>query len=179
MISVRRSLAAVVVAGLAGALLSAPTSATAASAGVSHLRDVTAQYKVLKNAKADGYGKFKDAAGIACIEDDDPAMGGMGIHFVNGDLVGDAEVRADHPEALVYQPTDDGLKLVAVEYIVFRKAWRAEHPTGRPELFGQKFLAVGKDNRYGIPPFFEIHVWAWKHNPAGMFMDMNPRVSCP
>jgi len=176
---VRRSLAAVVAAGLAGALLSTAPAWAGASPAVEHLRDVTAQFQHIQNAKAAGYGKLKDAAGIACIEDADPAMGGMGIHFVNGDLVGDSEVLADHPEALVYQPTEDGLKLVAVEYIVLRKAWRAEHPTGRPELYGEKLLAVGKDNRYGIPPFFEIHVWAWKHNPAGMFMDMNPRVQCP
>ena len=99
-------------------------------------------YQTVKVAKADGYGKFKDADGIACI--DMPGEGGMGVHFVNGDLVGDGEVLADHPEALVYQPTDDGMKLVALEYIVFKKAWRAEHPNGRPELYGQKFEPVGR-----------------------------------
>ena len=62
---------------------------------------------------------------------------------------------------------------------MFRKAWRAEHPTGRPELYGEKFEPIGKDNRYGIPPFFELHVWAWKKNSSGMFNDWNPRVTCP
>ena len=174
----RRPLVAVAAAAaLAVAVLTAPTPATAAPAWLEQLRDATRQYQSLTVAKADGYAKFKDADGIACI--DMPGEGGMGVHFVNGDLVGDGEVLADHPEALVYDPTPDGMRLVALEYIVFRKAWRAEHPTGRPELYGRKFEAVGKDNRYGIPAFFELHVWAWKANPSGMFEDWNPRVTCP
>ena len=162
---------------LAAAMFATPAPAATAPAWLDHLRDATRSYQSVKVAKSDGYGKFKDAQGIACI--DNPPDGGMGVHFVNGDLVGDGEVLADHPEALVYDPTADGLRLVALEYIVFRKAWRAEHPTGRPELYGQMFEPIGKDNRYGIPPFFELHVWAWKHNPSGIFEDWNPRVTCP
>jgi hypothetical protein len=33
-------------------------------------------------------------------------------------------------------------------------------------------------NRYGIPAFYALHVWAWRHNPQGTFVDYNPRVSC-
>lgn len=160
-----------------GGLLVAPTTSAASSPSLDHLRDATRQYKSLPKAKADGYAKFLDAQGIACI--DLPGEGGMGVHYVNGDLVGDGEVLADLPEALVYDPTPQGLRLVAVEFIVFRDAWREEHPTGRPRLFGQTFERVGADNRYGIPAFFELHVWAWKHNPAGRFEDWNPRVTCP
>jgi hypothetical protein len=29
-----------------------------------------------------------------------------------------------------------------------------------------------------IPAFYELHVWAWKNNPSGMFTDWNPNVSC-
>ncbi len=161
---------------LVAAVLATPAPAGAAPAWLDHLRDATRPYLSLKAAKADGYGKLKDAQGIACI--DNPPDGGMGVHFVNGDLVGDAEAVADTPEVLVYDPTPDGMRLVALEYVVFRKAWRAAHPTGRPELYGQKFELLGKDNRYGLPPFYELHVWAWKHNPSGMFNDWNPRVTC-
>ena len=28
------------------------------------------------------------------------------------------------------------------------------------------------------PAFYALHVWAWKHNPHGMFVDWNPKVSC-
>jgi len=162
-------------AALAG-LLVAPASASAPSPGLERVRDATRQYHSVHHAKADGYAKFPDAEGIACI--DMPGEGGMGIHYVNGDLVGDGEVLADHPEALVYDPTPQGLRLVALEYIVFKDAWREEHAHGKPHLFGQTFEPVGADNRYGIPPFFELHVWAWKHNPSGTFEDWNPRVTC-
>ena len=33
-------------------------------------------------------------------------------------------------------------------------------------------------NRYGLGPFYELHVWAWKKNKKGAFADMNPDVSC-
>jgi len=46
------------------------------------------------------------------------------------------------------------------------------------QLFGQAFSAVGTDNRYGLPPFYELHAWIWKRNPNGMFADYNPRVDC-
>ena len=47
-----------------------------------------------------------------------------------------------------------------------------------PSLFGQEFELVATPNRYGLPPFYELHAWLWKHNPSGMFNDWNPRVSC-
>jgi hypothetical protein len=162
-------------AALAG-LLVTPTPASASAPWLDQLRDATRQYKSLHHAKADGYAKFLDAQGIACI--DMPGEGGMGIHYVNGDLVGDAEVLADHPEALVYDPTPKGKRLVALEYIVFKDAWRKEHKHGKPHLFGQTFEKVGADNRFGIPAFYELHVWAWKHNRSGTFNDWNPRVTC-
>lgn len=143
---------------------------------VEQVRHHTAAYRRPAAARADGYALLRDAAGIACI--DDPA-GGMGVHLVDGVNVGDGRVRALHPEALVYEPTARGKRLVAVEYVVFRKDWRAHHPTGRPHLFGRTFELARADNRYGLPPFFELHLWAWKHNPAGLFDDWNPRVHCP
>jgi len=162
-------------AALAG-LLAAPAPASASPSWLDQLRDATRGYHSLGHAKADGYAKFLDAAGIACI--DMPGEGGMGVHYVNGDLVGDGDVLADHPEALVYDPTPQGPRLVALEYIVFKDAWRKEHAHGRPHLFGQRFEAAGADNRYGIPPFYELHVWAWKHNRSGLFEDWNPQVTC-
>jgi hypothetical protein len=102
----------------------------------------------------------------------------MGIHYVNGGLVGDDAVNPERPEALVYEPARNGrLRLVAAEYIVFQSAWDATHSTP-PSLFGEEFELVGSGNRYGIPPFYELHAWLWKHNPSGMFEDWNPRVSC-
>jgi hypothetical protein len=174
----RRQLAAVLAgaAVLTAVAAGVPAPSTASPAWLDQVRDATRAYHSLKAAKADGYGKLKDADGIACI--DMPGEGGMGVHFVNGDLVGDAEVVATTPELVVYDPTPDGMKLVALEYVVFKKAWRAEHPTGRPQLFGQTFELVKAGNRYGLPAFYELHLWARKNNPSGMFEDWNPRVTC-
>lgn len=172
----RRTAALAGAAALATAVLTTPAPAGASPAWLDSVRDATDGYHSLKAAKADGYGKLKDAEGIACI--DMPGEGGMGVHFVNGDLVGDAEVVGSTPELLVYDPTPDGMKLVALEYVVFKKAWRAEHATGKPELFGREFELVKVGNRYGLPAFYELHLWAWKHNPSGMFEDWNPRVTC-
>jgi len=106
-----------------------------------------------------------------------PDHGAMGIHYINSDLVGDGEVDATRPEALIYEPSRAGLRLVGVEYIVDSAAWTKNH-TSPPMLEGQAFQFVNSPNRYGIPAFFELHVWAWRENPNGAFVDWNNRVSC-
>jgi len=30
---------------------------------------------------------------------------------------------------------------------------------------------VSSPNRYGLPAHFELHVWAWRGNPQGAFVD--------
>jgi len=67
--------------------------------------------------------------------------------------------------------------LVGVEYIVDAGTWLSSHGAP-PMLEGQAFQFVGSPNRYGIPPFFELHVWAWRNNPNGAFVDWNNKVSC-
>jgi hypothetical protein len=36
----------------------------------------------------------------------------------------------------------------------------------------------GSPNRYGLPAFYELHVWAWRENPNGSFVDWHPHVIC-
>lgn len=101
------------------------------------------------------------------------------MHYVNGGLVGDPAVRARTPEALVYEPGPNGrMRLVAVEYVVLQSAWHDAGNASPPSLFGQQFELVTSPDRYGLPAFYELHAWIWKHNPSGMFNDWNPRVSC-
>ncbi|HEU5037765.1 MAG TPA: hypothetical protein VFT70_12225 [Nocardioides sp.] len=155
------------------------TGASTHSSDLDKVRFSTARYFDLDEAVDDGYGELQDAAGIACIDSGDPAAGAMGIHYVNGDLVGDGEVRLRRPEALIYEPQSDGdMELVAVEYVVLRSAWRTGHPTGRPRLYDRSFTLVKAGNRYGLPAFYELHVWAWRANASGRFEDYNPAVSC-
>jgi hypothetical protein len=151
-----------------------------ANGGVSQqLRDVeraTRQFRDVNVAQAAGYAEFKDAEGIACI--DLPGVGGMGIHYVNGALVGDTVLDPEAPESLVYAPARDGrLKLAAVEYIVFADAWDAEH-ADPPSLFGVEFGLTPAGNRFGIPAFYALHAWIYRPNPTGTFNPWNPRVTC-
>jgi len=164
-------------AGAAIVVLAAATAASARAATLDQVRHATAPYRQVNVAKAAGFGLLKDAAGIHCISE--PGMGAMGVHYVNGDLVGDDSVNALHPEAMVYQPIPGHpLRLVAVEYVVFKAAWAKTH-TGRPHLFGQTFMLSPAGNRFGLPAFYSLHAWIWKHNPAGMFEMWNPNVTCP
>jgi len=143
---------------------------------VSRARAATAQFHDLTVAQAQGYALLTDAQKIACI--DDPA-GGMGIHYAKGTLVNDPEEAATTPEALVYQPDKNGrLTLGAVEYVVLKAAWEGAGHTSPPSLFGHSFQLVEAGNRYGLPAFYKLHAWLWKHNPTGMFQDWNPRVTC-
>ena len=100
----------------------------------------------------------------------------MGVHYVNGKLVEDAcSSTRRGPEALVYEPRGDGLRLAAAEYIVFESVWKKAEP---PALFGRTFDYVAAGNRYGLPPFWALHAWLWKPNPTGTLMAWNPRVTC-
>lgn len=161
------------VAAIAIVLLATPSPANAGAADLSTARAATARFHQIETATSAGYGEFRDAAGIACI--DNPA-GVMGVHFVNGALVGDGVITAATPEALVYQPLANGkMRLVAVEYIVFYSMWAG---ASKPSLFGQEFTLIGSTNRYGIPAFYELHAWIWQNNPSGTFKDWNPSRSC-
>ena len=158
------------------ALLATVAAAPAGTSSVTKARKATARFHKLGHAKKAGYGLLKDADGIACI--DNPGVGGMGIHYVKGALVGDGKVDVRKPEALVYDPDAKGrLRLVALEYVVFQKDWDATH-TDPPNLFGHDFELVEAGNRYGLDPFYELHAWVWKKNPRGLFDDWNPNVTC-
>ena len=106
-----------------------------------------------------------------------PDQGAMGIHYINLALYGDGQIDASKPEALIYEPSNGGLKLVGVEYIVDAAAW-AKNNSSPPMLAGQAFQFVNSPNRYGLPAFYELHVWAWRDNPNGAFVDWNTKVSC-
>jgi hypothetical protein len=169
-------------AGSALAVLALVAPLTApATAGTAHqvvaAKSATKGFTHPPAAKKAGYALLKDAKGIACIAM--KGMGAMGVHYANGSLV-DGKIQVRHPEALVYRFTTNGhLKLSALEYVVTVEAWRAHHPTGRPELFGHRFNRTPAGNRFGLPAYFSLHAWLWYHNPAGKYQMWNPRVHCP
>ena len=168
----------IALAALALTVLVWSGAATAGGDDLSIARAATARFHDLGVAQSAGYGgPLVDLNGNACI--DQPGAGGMGIHYVNGALVADPSEDAATPEAVIYEPEPNGqLRLVAVEYVVLQSAWQAAGNSTPPSLFGQTFELVPAGNRYGLPPFYELHAWIWKHNPSGMFNDWNPDVSC-
>ena len=137
---------------------------------VQMVRDATRQYADVNAATAAGYQPF-----LGCVSG--PEHGAMGVHYVNGALVGDGEIDATKPEALIYEPSSAGMTLVGVEYVVIAATWLAHHDSP-PVLQNQTFLFVDSPNRYGLPPHFELHVWAWRENPNGAFVDWNNDVTC-
>ena len=103
----------------------------------------------------------------------------MGVHYVNGDLVGDPAIKAVAARGGRLRAGGDGrLQLAAVEYVVIKSAWDANH-SAPPSLFGHEFMVTDAPNRYGLPAFYSLHVWAWDHNPMGTFEMWNPDVVCP
>ncbi|HSJ65877.1 MAG TPA: hypothetical protein VK922_18490 [Gemmatimonadaceae bacterium] len=145
------------------------------------VRAATAQFHDVSAALAAGY-----RPASAC--EATPA-GGMGVHYVNGSLMGlipgsfpvngtDATIDPSAPEVLLYEPRPDGsLRLVGVEYLVFAAAWDAVHATP-PELAGEPFALMSGATAHGFLPHYELHVWLWRHNPSGMFAPWNPAVTC-
>ena len=150
-------------------------------AQIAEVRRATARFHDFNFAihpNGGGYGGLViDLAGKSCI--DQPGQGAMGVHYVNSSLF-NAHLDPLQPQALVYEPLANGtMRLVAVEYIVFKAAWDGTFPTSTPMLFGQRFHLVREGNRYGLPAFYALHLWLWQPNRSGMFADWNPAVRCP
>jgi hypothetical protein len=137
---------------------------------VETVRQATERYKDVENAEADGHGMF-----LGCVSGREE--GAMGVHYPNGDLVADGVLDAERPEVLIYEVKNGKYALVGVEYLVLADDWDASNDSP-PVLMGQVFHRSGSPNRYGLPSFYELHVWAWKTNPRGVFADFNPQVTC-
>jgi hypothetical protein len=131
----------------------------------------TRQYIDVNNATAAGYGSF-----LGCVAGTD--HGAMGIHYVNGTLLGNLTLDPAQPQALIYESDNGKMTLVGVEFILDSATWLAANNNVPPVLDGQVFNFVGAPNRFNINSFFELHVWAWRDNPQGSFVDWNNHVTC-
>ena len=136
------------------------------------VREATQGFRDVKVAMSSGY-----ASVGSCVTG--PERGAMGIHYANAGLIGDGLLDASAPELLIYERRDGRLHFVGVEFLVLADDWNTSHPGGEPPvLMGQHFQFVGTPNRYRLPAFYELHVWAWRANRFGTFVDWNPDVSC-
>jgi hypothetical protein len=142
-----------------------------ANALVQVVRESTERFRDVAAAEAEGY-----VLQFGCVSGSD--AGAMGMHFVKGSLVGDGELDATRPEIVIYEPMPGGrLRLIGADFLVLADAWHAKH-AGPPELMGQLFHLFESPNRFGLPAFYTLHVWAWKESPTGTFVNWHRNVSC-
>ena len=195
--------AAAVAAGAPLAAQSAPASAPAAAVAgpeptLDELRSITERYRDVNVALADGYVRDPanscETADMAGLKRSD---GAMGIHYVHMERLGitaPPNPRVDGngthtdfrtPAVLIYEPQADGsMELVAVENLVFLKAWEAAGHKEPPTYLGHAFNrmvddpATEVDEAHHFMPHYDLHVWAYRKNPAGTFSQWNPAVSC-
>jgi hypothetical protein len=138
---------------------------------VDTVRQATERFRDVDVADAAGYKLM-----FGCVSG--PDYGAMGLHYVNMPLVLDGELDPSRPEIVIYEPQPNGrLRLVGADYLVFKAAWEARN-TDTPKLMGQLMHLFESPNRYGLDPFYTLHVWAWKENPNGAFTNWHPKVSC-
>jgi hypothetical protein len=138
---------------------------------VEAVKKSTRRFWDVKVAEAEGYSLM-----FGCVSG--PDSGAMGLHYVNLELVGDPALDPERPEIVIYEAQRDGrLRLIGADFLVFADAWHANN-TATPELMGQLLHLFESPNRFGLPDFYTLHVWAWKQNPNGAFVNWHPKVSC-
>ena len=179
LIAAALALPVIAVVGVAAAGASPPDDLQAVKAA-------TARYHSLTQAEMNGY-----VAASPCVAS--PA-GVEGIHYDNRDLMADPAIDPLRPEVLVYLPKQNGrLQLVGVEYWQVALANTPSGPapwfgaaappggfsTPSPVLFGQRFDGPMQGHGPGMPWHYDLHVWLWEDNPAGMFTAFNPALACP
>jgi len=147
------------------------TSDDKVGALLSIVRQSTERFKDVSVAEAEGY-----KLTFGCVSG--PDSGAMGLHYLNGEIIGSGVIDATRPQIVIYEPTADGkLQLIGAHYLVFAEQWNAKH-SSPPELMGQLFHYFETPNRFNLPAFYTLHVWAWKDNPNGAFVNWHPNVSC-
>jgi hypothetical protein len=143
---------------------------------VKTVRDSTERFKDVEVAKKAGYGLI-----FGCVTG--PDAGAMGLHFLNGGLLDEVNntgvLDPTRPQIILYEPTSNGgFRLTGADFVVFAAEWDAKHPKDPPQLMGQIFHYFESPNRFGLPAFYTLHVWAWKDNPNGAFVNWHPTLSC-
>ena len=135
------------------------------------VRDATERFKDVSVAEAEGYSLM-----FGCVSG--PDWGAMGLHYVNLSLVIDNVLDPTKPEIVIYEPQPNGKpKLIGADFLVFAGGWHATNPD-TPQLGGQLMHLFESPNRFGLPDFYTLHVWAWKNNPPGTFSNWHSNVSC-
>jgi hypothetical protein len=105
------------------------------------------------------------------------APGGMGVHFLNMQLIG-APIDERKPQVLIYEPEGDKLRLAAAEWFVPVQAAGGQ----RPAVLGKALEGPMVGHEPLMPEglhHYDLHVWLWKVNPLGVYAPTNPSLTCP
>lgn len=182
----------------ASAIVGALVSSQMQEPDLAAVRAATERFQDVKVALAEGY--IRDPGNMCDTADmmGRPAsLGAMGIHYFRPDLLGisgppDPKVNGNgthtdfrKPAILIYEPQADGsMKLVAIENLVFQKAWREAGNEAPPTFQGVTWdrmeddPATSIDEAHMFEPHFDRHVWLYRANPNGVFAQFNPNVTC-
>jgi hypothetical protein len=155
---------------LAATLLVASLTPNGAAHDLHEVRKATKQFRDVRVALAAGYEPAKD-----CVAGRE---GGMGVHYANPKLIRDPRIDKRRPEILVYEPRGERRRLVAVEWFRADADGRLDTDGDRPHLFGRGFDGPMEGHEPGMPVHYDLHVWLYDANPAGVFASWNPAVSC-
>ncbi|MEA3064791.1 MAG: hypothetical protein QOJ27_1237 [Sphingomonadales bacterium] len=165
---------------------------------LAEVRALTERFAKVEVALAEGYVRDPtDMCDVATMMGRPASLGGMGIHFFRPDLLGitaPPNPRVDgngthtdfrKPSILIYEPREDGtLELVAVENLVFKKAWDEAGHNSLPTFHGVEYdymfddPATPVDEAHNFEPHYDRHVWLYRPNANGMFAQFNPTVTC-
>lgn len=161
------------------------------------IREATERFRDVNVALAEGY--LRDPMNMcvtAAMEGQPPESGAMGVHYFRPDLL---EITATSPRVngtgthmdfltpaiLVYEPQADGsMELVAVENLVFEKAWKEAGHTVPPSFHGTEYTHMVNDPRtpadeaHMFESHYDFHIWHYRENPKGIFSPFNPNVTC-
>jgi len=188
---------------LTATTLSAQTARTVANVNggepsLAQVRAATERFRDVKVALAEGY--VRDPMNLcdaAEMMGKPASLGVMGIHFFRPDLLGitgppnprvsGTGTHTDflRPAILIYEPQRDGsLDLVAVENLVFIKAWEAAGNSAPPSFQGVRWDRMADDpsttidEAHMFEPHYDRHVWLYRENPNGIFAQFNPKATC-
>jgi hypothetical protein len=142
------------------------------------VRQSTERFKNVSVAEGEDY-----KLSFGCVTG--PDSGAMGLHYAKmafvekPPLTATGEVDPTRPQIIIYEPLPGGaLHMTGADYLILADAWDKDHPANPPQLMGQLFHYFESPNRFGLPAFYTLHVWAWKENPNGAFVNWHPNVSC-
>jgi hypothetical protein len=160
-----------------GSSPTAPATLTL-EAQLEKVKAATAKYQSVATAIADGF-----VAPPACASL--PGQGAGGYHYTNTSRV-DGRVVAEEPETLLYIPEAGQLRLVAVEYFVpvvldgvpYFGLTAPASPGATPHVLDHNLDGPMAGHNPTMPWHWDLHVWIWRDNPAGMFNPWNPALSC-